>query len=223
MKYLCIAASNSRKPVEESVSYRVCEAAKSLIEREDDAAQREVTCVSLKSFDFNPCTLCGTCAETGLCPQDSEFNRMLSAIISADRLLFVVPHYSPLPSKLMILFEKLNEQAYAGWLKNPDYQSPVQGKKFAVIGHGGMTETPAVLKYYHETLVMPVARTLKSLGMTEAVDHQQGSQMTVFGLLNDECLQTNDGQLFPDILLDVPRITKRIEPLIQQFANSEEA
>lgn len=214
MKVLCIAASNSRKAVEESVSYKVCRLAEAQIAAVDDSTDYMTESISLKNYELKVCTLCGACAETGLCPEDSAFNTLLEKMAQADRLLFVVPHYSPFPAKLMILFEKINEQSYAGWLKDAHYASPVQGKSFEVIGHGGMTETAEVLAYYQEAIVKPLIRTLKSLGLKQTPQPDGAENSNVFGLLNDDCLQQTVDTFFPSIVLDESRIAARIAPVV---------
>lgn len=214
MKVLCIAASNSRKDVEESVSFKVCRMAEAQIAEANQCYDYLTESISLKNFDLKVCTLCGACAETGLCHEDSAFNTLLEKMSLADRLLFVVPHYSPFPTKLMILFEKINEQSYAGWLKDPKFVSPVQGKSFGVIGHGGMTETSEVLAYYQEAIVKPIARTLKSLGLKHMPLPVGAENSNVFGLLNDDCLQQTEGAFFPNIVLDETRIAARIAPVV---------
>lgn len=215
MKVLCIAASNSRKAVEESVSYKVCRLAEAQIAASNSNGNYLTESISLKNYDLKTCSLCGACAETGKCPEDTAFNTLLEKMAQADRLLFVVPHYSPFPAKLMVLFEKINEQSYAGWLKDPSFVSPVQGKSFEVIGHGGMTETPEVLAYYQEAIVKPITRTLKSLGLTHTPLPEGAENSNVFGLLNDDCLQQTPVAFFPNILLDEPRIAARIAPAVE--------
>lgn len=226
MNILCLSASNSRKAVEDSVSFKVCQIAARQLEtssqpmesqgRSAEALQVEIA--SLQHFDLLPCSLCGHCAETGSCVSNPDFNALFERMRLADKLLFVVPHYSPLPSKLMALFEKINEIAYAGWLKDPSTVSPLADKPFAVIGHGGMTETPEVLSYYQEAILKPVSRTLRSLGLHWcAGEHFEGA---VFGLSSDSCLKALPEAIFPDILIEEDRIAMRIQPVIQALAQA---
>lgn len=214
MKILCISASNSRKNNEESVSYNVMARVKKSIETKGD---HEVKLLSLKDYDIAPCQLCGDCSKTEKCTFDGGFNEVLHHMKHVDRMLFVVPHYSPIPSKLIALFEKINEITYAGWLNDPSYISPVQGKAFAVIGHGGMTESPEVLTHYQEAIVKPVSRTLMSLGLRPIKPESADSPADVFGLSNDACLKSVHGQIFPDIIIDWDKVEARLEPLIDSF------
>lgn len=211
MKILCVSASNSRKNNEDSVSYNVMARVKKSIETKGD---HEVKLLSLRDYDIAPCQLCGDCSKTEKCTFDSGFNEVLHHMKNVDRMLFVVPHYSPIPSKLIALFEKINEITYAGWLNDSSYISPVQGKGVAVIGHGGMTESPEVLTYYQEAIVKPVSRTLMSLGLKPIKPEPTDSPSDVFGLLNDGCLMNVDGQIFPEIIIDWDRVAARIEPLV---------
>ena len=212
MKILCVSASNSRKKNDDSVSYNVLKRVKSGIEQKSD---NEVELLSLSEYNIKPCNLCGECSKTKSCVYDIDFNEVLQQIKQVDRILFVVPHYSPIPSKLIAIFEKINEITYATWLSDSNFVSPVNGKAFTVIGHGGMTETPDVLAYYQETIVKPVSRTLISLGMIQIKPEYGDSCSDVFGLLNDNCLKSLGGKVFPDIFIDWERVEARIEPLIE--------
>lgn len=210
MNVLCISASNSRKPLEDSVSYKVCKLIRSNLNSSGLSSSNAVEIISLKDYPLNVCMLCGDCSSSGVCPMDEAFQNVYSKVLQADQIFFVVPHYSPLPSKLMIIFEKMNEIAYGRWLTSPQLESPFLNKSFAVIGHGGMAETDKVLSYYHETLVKPVSNTLKSLGFQPLMDNEGKEMNVVFGLRDENALQTVAGSVFPDILLDESRIETRL-------------
>lgn len=216
MNILCLSASNSQKALTDSVSFKVCQLIKKLMPRQFPNESLTIETISLQQYALQVCKLCGECATSGICPSDSEFQRLNKQLTEADQIFIVVPHYSPLPSKLMILFEKLNEISYGMWLTSPEQTAPLHGKTFSVIGHGGMTETNDVLAYYSNTLVKPVSSTLKSLGLQPLKDDEGKERHAVFGLLNDEALQMNSDAIFPDICLDEARIEQRLyESLFQ--------
>lgn len=210
MNVLCISASNSRKPLEDSVSYKVCKMIKNHLHSSETHRVNRVEIISLQEYRLKVCRLCGDCSASSICPFDGEFQKIYSQVLEADQIIFVVPHYSPLPSKLMIIFEKMNEIGYGRWLTSPQLESPFFNKSFAVIGHGGMPETEEVLSYYRETIVKPVSNTLKSLGFQPMKDSQGSEINVVFGLENESALQMVSESVFPNILLDEARIEARI-------------
>lgn len=162
MKIACISASNTNLAEGESTSIMVCNRIKDIIHTkiQDDI---EVEVIALKDYDIKPCILCGACYKNGLCIYDEEFNRLMKILETVQGMFLVVPHYSPIPSKLLMIFEKVNEITYAGWINNQSYQSPFHNIRVGIIGHGGMVENESNLKYYHDYLITPVANTLKSL------------------------------------------------------------
>ncbi|MCX7773011.1 MAG: NAD(P)H-dependent oxidoreductase [Clostridia bacterium] len=217
MKIVCISASQTVQRKEESTSTKVCGLVESLTRsmvHKDTPLDVEI--IPLMAADLKYCRLCGKCADGGKCPFDPAFNRIYASLSEADVSFWVVPHYSPLPSKLMTLMEKLNEIFYAGWIKDPSFQAPVQGKKAAVIGHGGMTESPESLKHYHNALIAPVANTLRSFGLKVVGLNDEYPSGAPFGLKNDDCIKNNPDEVFPDILEDWGLIRQRIEPLVEK-------
>lgn len=219
MKVLCISASNTKLMGSNSTSVKVCKMIGDIIKKEYET-DAIVDLAALVRFELKPCILCGQCCETSSCIYDDSFNSIFSKLSEADAIFFVVPHYSPIPSKLLILFEKINEIAYAGWLSNPDYALPFSGKPVGIIGHGGMTEKDETLKYYHDSLITTVANTLKSLSFQIVGYSEDYPNGAPFGLKDDDCLKKSENNIFPDIIQDYELIENRIRPLINNVMNS---
>jgi multimeric flavodoxin WrbA len=98
----------------------------------------EVETVRFTDYDFKPCIMCGGCAREGKCLYDEAFNILFSKMAAADGIILVCPHYATIPSKLMMVLEKLEEMTFISYcLKKESYA--LSGKPVAVIGHGGMT------------------------------------------------------------------------------------
>ena len=215
MQLLCISASNSRLVGENSTSTRVGYLVKKIVQKRQEDASVEV--LPLSEYDIRACHICGNCRESGRCLNDGAFNLILKKIEEADGIFFIVPHYSPIPAKLIMIFEKVNEIMYAGWLNKPEYRSAWDGIPVAIIGHGGMTETPDNLRYYHDQMVATVAKTLRSFSfMTIGLD-DEFPDGACFGLREEACLKKREGAVFPDIIQDWDRIERRIEPLIYKM------
>lgn len=213
MKIACVSASNTRLSGESSTSVMVCHKIKEMIQREsgEDTA---VSILPLRDYDIKPCTLCGACCKSGRCIYDGEFNEILEVLEEVQGIFLVVPHYSPIPAKLLMIFEKINEITYAGWINDPEYQSPFCNKPAAVIGHGGMVDNEENRKYYHDQLVTPVANTLRALSFDVVKLDEEFPNGAVFGLRDDSCLRKTDRMVFPEIVQDWPMIEGRIEPLV---------
>ena len=213
LRIACVSASNTGLPEEKSTSIRVCNKIREMV-TDMGMPEAVIEILPLRDYDLKPCTLCGACSKSGECVYDGEFNKVRMALEHAQGIFLVIPHYSPIPSKLLMLLEKINEITYGGWINDPDYQSPFCGKPIGIIGHGGMAESAEVLRYYHDQLVTPVANTLRSLSLRvigPGGDYPGGA---VFGLKDDNCIRKTQQGVFPEIIQDWPVIEERIRPLV---------
>ncbi len=210
----CISASNTKLMDKKSTSTKVCYLIKDMIVKYDKE-DISVDIIPLMDYDIKPCIFCGGCFETSDCVYDKEFNRVFSELLKSDGIFFVVPHYSPIPSKLIMIFEKINEILYANWIKDAKYKSPLSNKPVGIIGHGGMVENDKVLKYYHDNLITPVADTLASLSFNIVGIDDRFPKGVAFGLKDDSCLKKVDNFIFPEINQDWVTIEGRIKPLIE--------
>ncbi len=113
MKIVCISAANIDVARNNSASVHACELVRDLLQSEHPDA--EVDIVPLIDYEMMPCHMCGKCLEKQRCARDEAFNQVFEKMIAADGIFLVVPHYAPLPSKLMILFEKMEEIGYLNW------------------------------------------------------------------------------------------------------------
>lgn len=216
MKIACISASNNKLAEGKSTSIMVCNKIKDIIlqETKEDIG---VEIIALKDYEIKPCILCGACYTTGLCIHDEEFNRLLKALETVQGIFLVVPHYSPIPSKLLMILEKVNEITYSGWINNSCYQSPFHDMRVGIIGHGGMVDNEANIKYYHDFLITPIANTLKALSFLIVQPNSDFPNGVPFGLKDDTCLKKSEKSIFPEIIQDWEMIEERIKPLIIAF------
>ncbi len=213
MKIACVSASNSKVAEGKSTSIRVCNMIKDIIHKETKE-DIEVEVIALKDYNIKSCILCGACYSNGLCLYDEDFNKLMKALETVQGMFLVVPHYSPIPSKLLMILEKVNEITYSGWLNNPNYQSPFHNLRVGIIGHGGMVDNEANNKYYHDHLITPVANTLKALSFLIVQLNNEYQNGVSFGLKDDTCIKKSENSIFPDIIQDWVMIEERIKPLI---------
>lgn len=213
MRFACISASNTQSRGNKSISLKVCHEIKEIILNEIKE-EVSIDMIPLSDYDIKPCNLCGACYKAGNCLYDEDFNKILKVLEDVQGVFIVVPHYSPIPAKLIMIFEKLNEITYASFINNPNYQSPFCTKVVGIIGHGGMVENKDILKYYHDHLVTPVANTLKALSFNIVKLDDDFPNGVTFGLKDDTSLKKVDNSIFPDIIQDWEMIEKRIRPLV---------
>ncbi len=162
MRLLLISGSNVELAREHSASVRACELAVEIANKLRPG-QVEATILPLLDYEMKSCRMCGRCLQLGECALDEEFNKVYRQMRAAEAVFLVCPHYAPIPSKVMILTEKLEEMAYLNWCANPDYAMPVKGKPIGLIVHGGQTEQ--ALPYYKTSLLDPLAGAFGSLQM----------------------------------------------------------
>lgn len=214
MKITCISTSNTKLKGNNSTSTKVCYSIKEILSKNNNE-NITVDIVPLMDYDISPCILCGDCYKSSSCLYDDDFNGVLTELLDSQAIFIVVPHYSPIPAKLIMIFEKINEILYASWINDSGFQSPLRNMPVGIIGHGGMTENEDSLKYYHDHLITPVANTLKSLNFKIVGLNESFPNGAAFGLKNDSCLKKVEGTVFPEIIQDWPTIEERINPLIR--------
>lgn len=213
MKFVCISAANIEGARDHSASVRTCQLASTILKTTCPGAEVEI--VPLIDYEMKPCRMCGQCVDQLLCPRDSAFNQVFLKMQSAQGLLVVVPHYAPLPSKLMMLLEKMEEMAYLGWCADEhNFRFPLSGRPVAVIGHGGQPGADA-LNYYQKALVEPVALAFASCSMRVVSAGDGAPNGVSFGI---QSLTRPSGSIFVNISHDWDVILERITPLVKNLA-----
>lgn len=213
MKFVCISAANIEVARNHSASVRTCQLAGAILQAACPGAEVEI--VPLLDYDLKPCRMCGQCIDQLLCPRDPAFNQVFQKMQSAQGLLVVVPHYAPLPSKLMMLLEKMEEMAYLGWCADEhNFRFPLSGRPIAVIGHGGQPDGEAT-GYYQKALVEPVASAFASCSLRVVSAGESAPHGVSFGI---QSLTKPAGSLFVTISHDWEVIRERITPLVKNLA-----
>lgn len=177
------------------------------------SAGREAEVLDLRGLELPSCTICERCAESALSPRGladwhcavaPDFARAAAAMAGADELLFVVPHYAGIPSKLASLLERLEELCYlrycgesarnaaarraaadrpagvpeGGVAAPAPLAAPFAGKRAGLLVHGGMTEGFAAA--YRANLAAPLLSVFASMGL--AAVHAGPEDVPVFGV-----------------------------------------
>ncbi|MCM1135522.1 MAG: NAD(P)H-dependent oxidoreductase [Clostridium sp.] len=135
-KAICISASNITHSREQSTSYRISKIVANVF------AEKGISCriLDLRKAELTPCTGCGRCYAEKRCCRDKIFNRIYEEMAAADYHFFVAPHYAPIPAKLCMLLEKMEQITFLHWWKDNSYQSELCGRLAGIISHGGGDE-----------------------------------------------------------------------------------
>jgi multimeric flavodoxin WrbA len=213
MKVLCISASNIESVRRESASTRACKLVEELLE-EESLPCLEIEILPLIDYQLVPCRMCGNCLETCECIRDDAFNQVFHKMQAAQAVFLVVPHYAPIPSKVMMLLEKFEEIAYLNWCQDETYHFPLSGKPLGLIAHGGQS-TAEALPYYKTALLDPLAGACSSVGMMPVGAGEEWSNGVTFGIRS---LVKPPGSIFVDIDHDWEAVRRRIRPLVKNMA-----
>ena len=133
MKAVCISASNIAGSGTQSTSCKLCEKVQKALEA------NEISCeiIDLRKYNLSPCIGCGKCFESKRCCRDEDFNTIYDKIAASGCAVFVSPHYAPIPAKLCMLLEKMEEITFLHWWKDNTYRSELYGIPVGIISHGG--------------------------------------------------------------------------------------
>lgn len=213
MNILCISASNVEQARNHSASLRTCEIIQDLIQTSFPA---QVTILPLLDVEMTPCRMCGGCVGASRCARDPEFNRVLAAFNAADAVFMVCPHYAPLPSKVMMLLEKMEEIVFLNGSQDENYRFPPAGKPVGIIAHGGQT-SPEAIPYYRTALLNPLANAFRSTGMRVIAAADNAPDGIVFGIRS---ITLPKGDVFVQIEHDWLLIRTLLTPLVHQVLNA---
>ena len=213
MNIVCISASNVQPARQHSASTVTCELIREQILAAEASSQVEI--LPLIDYALKPCRMCGECLPTACCSQDEAFNRLHTKMQAADALFLVCPHYAPIPSKVMIMLEKLEEMAYLNYCQDNAYHTPLYGKPIGIIAHGGQTEE--ALPYYKTALLDPLANAFASVQLRVIGADEAWPNGVTFGIQN---LSMPADSIFVTIDHDWEAIRARIKPLVDNVVGS---
>lgn len=207
MKHLCISASNVKHKKNDSASTKTCEIIKKLVEDKEN----KVDIIKLVEHKLKPCKFCGSCIKDGECTKKDDFNDIFKKMKKSDIIYFVVPHYSIIPAKLTMIFEKINEIFYTGWIKDPDFEWDLKDKKAFIIAHGGtnIKQMPEAERLYEKNIIDPMKFLLKSFGIN--VLKNGNTDGYIFGI---EEMKEKKKSLFPDMVHDWDKIENDLKEIL---------
>lgn len=216
MKILCISASNVVDHKANSASTKTCELIQKII-IENYGGDFTFETAVFSNLDMKPCVMCGKCQENYSCSFDKDFNWLFSRILESDAVFLVCPHYAPIPSKVMIMLEKLQEFAYISYCAGRDKDFPINGKHISIIAHGGQRRDYE--DCYKKAILQPLNGAFAAAGFDVVGAAQEGGvgledgnpRGAVFGISD---MKKVDNSLLPEMVHDWKDIEKRISPLV---------
>lgn len=204
----CISASNIKHARDNSTSTKICNVIGEML-KEKEKISAYIQIIRLVDYEMIPCIGCGKCFKKNKCMFDDNFNDIYSKVIQSDGLFIVSAHYAPIPSKLSILLEKMEQVAFLPRFHNDEDRSPLYKKPVGIIGHGGGTEE--IIKGYKGVVLNTIANALlypiemDIVGVSD--DWPHGIIIPVKEVLKDK------NSVFPIQCYDWQDIKNRIKPL----------
>lgn len=210
MNVLCISASNVKRQGSDSISTKVCNMIKDIIISKYNP-EAQINVMALMDYELKPCIMCAECSKQGECIYDKSFNNIYSAMKESDAVFVVVPHYAPIPSKLIMLLEKLEELAYIGYCVEESKKFTLYKKPIGIIAHGG--QTGDVNEIYSKALLDPLGRAFLSVQMDVIGTEEGFPRGATFGITG---MKESENSILPDMVHNYEDIKKCITPLINK-------
>ena len=186
-KITCISASNIVHSQNQSTSMLLCEKIDAIVREKGN----ECEIIDLRSCLLSPCIGCGKCYDSKRCCCDSAFNEIYENIIQSDCIFIVSPHYAPIPAKLSMLLEKMEEITFLHWWKDNNYRSEVYGIPAGIISHGGGSDW--ALKSYKAMVNDTIANALETIQLKTVAFNTEWETGISFGVSN----VTEQSDIFP--------------------------
>lgn len=164
--------------------------------------------VALVNKEIAPCIGCGGCIGSASCVIKDDFSDIYAKLMSADGLVFVAPHYAPIPAKLCALLERVESIAFLNRWGDSTWSSPLGGKPVALIGHGGAAGD-AMQRFYHDVVLIPLKN---ALGYPVEAEIVKVAAWPHIGVVTGPST-VKEGERFPIQEFDWDDITTKLTPL----------
>jgi hypothetical protein len=121
--------------------------------------KEEIEIIDLRDYEFDFCIMCEKCHKEQKCVQNDDFNVFFGQWNKHEDIIFVVPHYALIPSKLICCFEKIQEMYYLNYCLGKE-NNP--SKRILIIAHGGMTANYKDI--YTKNIIKPLSSIIENMG-----------------------------------------------------------
>ena len=92
---------------------------------------------------------------------DAGFNEIYEKLTLSDCIFFISPHYAPIPAKVSMLLEKMEQITFLHWWKDNSYRSELYHLPAGIISHGGGAQW--ALKSYKAMVNDTIANALETI------------------------------------------------------------
>lgn len=150
---------------------------------------------------------------------DESFNVIYQKMQDSDCLFIVSPHYAPIPAKLSMILEKIEEMAYLHWFHDNSFKAALYNKPVGIIGHGGSDNRNA-LSAYKRVILDNIADALKT-SMLDVVGNGDTFPNGVVFMMDKYTRDENS--IFPVQLYNWDIIRSEIAPLVENVLKKLEA
>ena len=208
MSLAIISASHYAGSGSASISLRAANLLKARLE--SDQPDRAVSVIDLRLFGVQSCVMCGDCASHPRCSRDVPFNDLLEVIRHQDELALIVPVYAGLPSRLVILMEKLQEMFWLRYSRNARTSEILRASRVGILAHGGQTE--GFEEHYQASVIGPLSKCFHALGLAVLNDTAPGP--ICFGVSGYE---SSGGEQFPRSTHDMAAVGAAVDGLAELF------
>lgn len=148
--------------------------------------------------------------EAKRCGRDPDFNMLYEKLVAADGVFFVSPHYAPIPAKLCMLLEKMEEITFLHWWKDNAYRSELYGKPAGIVSHGGSLWA---LASYRAMVNDTIANALDTIQLkTVAYDEKWAT-----GISLPVAKAGDDGGIFPAQSYNWEQLTEKLAEYVGIF------
>jgi multimeric flavodoxin WrbA len=212
MKVICISASNIKHAGDKSTSLIACKTIDAIIKNRLKRKDIIVEIIKLVNAELKPCTGCGDCYGANKCSGDESFNNIYSKIVESDAVFIVSPHYAPIPAKLSILLEKMEQHVFLHWFQDNNYRPAEYKKPVGIIAHGGGSEK-WMLQSYKEMVLATIANALQTIMMDVVGLDENPTNGVVFPVKE---VRKDKNNIFPVQTYDWADIENRLTPLVEK-------
>jgi hypothetical protein len=215
MHFVCVSASNIRHAKDSSTSLNACRLVEQIL-MEKAGSATTVDIIALVDYELKPCHGCGTCLDRGECVTDQEFNRLYGHLKRGEGFFIVSPHYTPIPAKLCMVLEKIEQLAFLPRFHDETRLFPLYGRPVGLIAHGGGTED--LIHWYQALVLDTIANALSWPVEMDVVGlDQERPRGIVFPV---KVVRHDPEAAFPIQEYDWKDIRRRLEPLVQAVVES---
>jgi multimeric flavodoxin WrbA len=218
MKITCISAANMKYAADKSTSLITCQIIENIIKTKLQRNDAQVDVIKLVDANLSPCTGCGECIRAGRCGVDDDFNRIYDQIIASDAVFIVSPHYTPIPSKLCMLLEKMEQISFLPWFLDNKHQPEVHKTPVGIVAHGGSSDE-ATLRGYKAMVLDTIANALQTIMMEVVGLNEEWPNGIVFPVKE---VKRDSGKTFPIQYYDWADIENRVTPLVTRVIEKAE-